>query len=89
MKAEQIKQLITTEFPRLLRQNLMSFSNLTIAPHKHNGVDAPQIPMNNILIQNVIQLPSTALITPVAGMIAFDGTNFWVCKVTGTWTLLI
>lgn len=49
---EKIKQTIRQMFPQLLKENLMSFSNLTIPPHKHNRVDAPAVTMGDLAFDN-------------------------------------
>lgn len=46
---QQIEQKIKDMFPQLLKDNLMSFSNLVVPPHRHNAVDSPQIASSTLL----------------------------------------
>ena len=48
--------------------------------------DVIQLGTNNNF---ALQFPDAPRPSPVAGMMAFQGGSFYVCKVTGVWTLLI
>ncbi len=54
---DKTEQKIKEMFPQLLQDNLMSFSNLVVPPHRHNGVDSPTIPIQNIIIVPNVGIP--------------------------------
>lgn len=43
MKKEDIQNEIKAMFPKLLKENLMAFSNMVVPQHRHNKVDSPAV----------------------------------------------
>lgn len=73
-----IENKIREIFPQLLKDNLMSFSNQTVPPHKHNAVDSPQLKSADLIPYQIFDVTTINNLTEQApnGTIGlFDYSN--------------